>query len=127
MYSDSLLIIEVPSLFDPLLSLYNCSSYRKFYFQNQHPFVYSKTSIVRLMEHNDFQTKEVINYQRYGLENHLNWIINNSPGGNRLFRKTFCETNKSYIDEIESKGKTDTVIFVGNVKRKKKCLIKRLY
>ena len=68
------------------------------------------------MEYNDFFTKEVINYQRYGLENHLNWIIDNAPGGSKLFREIFCETNKSYIAELESIGKTDTVIWVGKCK-----------
>jgi hypothetical protein len=60
-------------------------------------------------------TKEVINYQRYGIENHLNWFANNAPGGNQLFRNIFSETNKSYISELEDFGKTDTVIWVGKL------------
>ena len=111
--NDSLVIIEVPSLFDPLLSIYECESYKKFYFQSQHPYIYSNTSIVRLMERNGFVTKKVINYQRYGIENHLNWLANNSPGGSELFRNIFNKTNKSYITELEDFGKTDTVIWIG--------------
>lgn len=111
--NDSLVIVEVPSLFDPLLSIYGCESYKKFYFQSQHPYIYSNTSIVRFMESNGFVTKEVINYQRYGIENHLNWFANNAPGGNQLFRNIFNKTNKSYISELEDFGKTDTVIWVG--------------
>jgi len=111
--NDSLVIVEVPSLFDPLLSIYGCESYKKFYFQSQHPYIYSNTSIVRFMESNGFVTKEVINYQRYGIENHLNWLANNAPGGNQLFRNIFNKTNKSYISELEDFGKTDTVIWVG--------------
>jgi 2-polyprenyl-3-methyl-5-hydroxy-6-metoxy-1,4-benzoquinol methylase len=113
--NDSLVIIEVPSLFDPLLSVYGCESYKKFYFQSQHPYIYSNTSIVRLMERNGFKTKEVINYQRYGIENHLNWLANNSPGGSQLFRNIFNKTNKSYITELEDSGKTDTVIWIGKL------------
>ena len=113
--NDSLVIIEVPSLFDPLLSIYECESYKKFYFQSQHPYIYSNTSIVRLMERNGFKTKEVINYQRYGIENHLNWLANNSPGGSQLFRNIFNKTNKSYITELEDSGKTDTVIWIGKL------------
>ncbi len=113
--NDSLVIIEVPSLFDPLLSIYECESYKKFYFQSQHPYIYSNTSIVRFVESNGFVTKEVINYQRYGIENHLNWLANNSPGGNELYRNIFNKTNKSYVTELEDFGKTDTVIWVGKL------------
>ncbi|MEF9438498.1 MAG: class I SAM-dependent methyltransferase, partial [Candidatus Mariimomonas ferrooxydans] len=89
MHSDTLIIIEVPSLFDPLLSLYNCESYKRFYFQAQHPYVYSRPSITRLMKYNDFKAVEIIDFQRYGLENHLNWLINDVPGGNDLLREIF--------------------------------------
>jgi len=112
---DSLLIVEVPSLFDPLLSVYECKSYKKFYFHSLHPYIYSNTSIVRFMESNGFVTKDVINYQRYGIENHLNWIVNNTPGGSDSFRNMFNKTNKSYLVELEDLEKTDTVIWVGKL------------
>jgi 2-polyprenyl-3-methyl-5-hydroxy-6-metoxy-1,4-benzoquinol methylase len=115
-HKDSLFIIEVPSLNDPLLSLYNCESYKKYYFQNQHPYVYSENSLKRLMEFNGFETKKVVNHQRYGIENHLNWLINGSPGGTAQFREIFNETNKSYTTEIEGFGKADSVIWVGRLK-----------
>jgi hypothetical protein len=70
------------------------------------------------MECNGFETKEVINHQRYGLENHLNWLINGTPGGNVKFTKIFNETNKNYKAEIEGSGKTDSVIWVGRLKRR---------
>jgi len=113
--NDSLVIIEVPSLFDPLLNIYRCESYKKFYFQSQHPYIYSNTSIVRFVESNGFVTKEVINYQRYGIENHLNWFTNKCPGGNELYRNVFNKINKSYVTELEDFGKTDTVIWVGKL------------
>ena len=114
--NDSLVIIEVPSLFDPLLSVYRCESYKKFYFQSQHPYIYSNTSIVHLMERNGFMTKEVINYQRYGIENHLNWLVKDSPGGSEIFRSIFSKTNERYLIELEDYGKTDTVVWVGEHK-----------
>jgi hypothetical protein len=67
------------------------------------------------MESNGFVTKEVINYQRYGIENHLNWIANNTPGGSELFRNILNKTNISYLAELEDFGKTDTVIWVGKL------------
>ena len=115
MFSTSLLIVEIPSFSDPLLSLYSNQAYSKFYFQSQHPYVYSPSSLQRLMEHNGFQTLEVINYQRYGLENHLNWLSQGRPGGNEVFQELFGELEVPYIAALERHGKTDTVIWVGNV------------
>tara|TARA_B100002003_G_C13771676_1_gene382768 strand:- start:332 stop:538 length:207 start_codon:yes stop_codon:yes gene_type:complete len=67
------------------------------------------------MERNGFMTKGVISYQRYGIENHLNWFANDTPGGSQLFRNIFNKTNKSYITELEDSGKTDTVIWIGKL------------
>lgn len=115
MRPSSLLIIEVPSFSDPLLSLYSNKAYSKFYFQSQHPYVYSPSSLERLMEHHDFQALELINYQRYGLENHLNWLSQGRPGGNALFQELFGELEVAYMTALERHGRTDTVIWVGNV------------
>lgn len=117
MSSNSLLMIEVPSFCDPLLSLYENEAYSKFYFQSQHPYVYSPSSLQRLMEHNGFQTVELINYQRYGFENHLNWLSQGRPGGNDVFQALFSELEVDYIEALERHGKTDTVIWVGKVNR----------
>ncbi|MBT8371034.1 MAG: class I SAM-dependent methyltransferase [Deltaproteobacteria bacterium] len=107
------LIIEVPSLLDPMLSLYNCEAYSSFYFSSQHPYVYSPDSLQHLMEQCDFQTKEVITFQRYGLENHLNWLSQGRPGGNEVYRQLFRNLESDYIADLEQCGKTDTVIWLG--------------
>ena len=113
MHNSSLLIIEIPSLFDPLLSLYKSKAFSEFYFQYQHPYVYSHDSLRRLMKYNNFKTKETINYQRYGLDSHLNWFANQEPGGNEVFWQIFKELDNDYIKVLEQYGKTDTVFWVG--------------
>jgi len=113
MAATSFLIIEAPSFSDPLLSLYNNQAFSQFYFQSQHPYLYSPSSLRRLLEHNGYQTVELINYQRYGLENHLTWLSQGSPGGNEVFRKQFSDLEAPYIAALEQYGKTDTVIWVG--------------
>jgi len=109
----SLLIIEVPSLMDPLLSLYNNEAFSIFFFSSQHPYMYSPSSLLRLMETNGFQTVETIHFQRYGLENHLNWLTQAQPGGNKIFQSIFKDIESEYIAKLEQYGKTDTVIWVG--------------
>jgi len=115
MSPSSFVIIEVPSFSDPLLSLYKNQAYSKFYFQSQHPYVYSPSSLERLMAHHGFQNLELIYYQRFGLENHLNWLCHGRPGGDEVFRKLFGELELAYITALERHERTDTVIWVGNV------------
>lgn len=114
-HSDTIIIIEVPSLLDPLLSLYSNEAYKKFYFQAQHPFIYTPASLSRLMECSGFRTTQLINHQRYSLENHLNWLVRQRPGGSDLFRSIFKGSEPGYLHDLEKNGKTDTVIWVGRV------------
>jgi 2-polyprenyl-3-methyl-5-hydroxy-6-metoxy-1,4-benzoquinol methylase len=114
---ESVLIIEIPSLTCPLLTLYKSKAYHKFYFQKQHPFNYSFTSLQRLMEYLGFQTLELISFQRYGLENHLNWLTQEKPGGSFVFKKIFECSNAQYIADLEQAEKTDSAIWVGKCHR----------
>jgi len=109
----STIIAEVPSLTDPLISLYSSKAYMKYYFQKQHPYIYSHASLERLMNYYQFKTLDIISHQRYGIENHLNWLIHKQPGGNEVFEKLFLETNQQYITELENSGRTDTVFWIG--------------
>lgn len=108
-------IIEIPSLDDPLLSLYGSAAYRDFYFQKQHPFVYSASSLRRVLEAQGWAVT-IQPYQRYGMENHLNWLTAGTPGGNAAYRAVFANTERSYLDSIESSGKTDTVFAIAEVR-----------
>ena len=108
------LIIEVPSLDDPLLSLYGCAPYREFYFQKQYPFVYSAASLRRVPEHHGFRA-EMIPYQRYGMENHLGWLSAGKPGGSAEFRAIFPACEPAYAAALEARGLTDTVFAIAKV------------
>jgi len=106
------LIIEVPSLDDPLLALYDSTAYRKFYFQRQHPYVYSSRSLCRLLEAENIHPEQMIPHQRYGLENHLNWLTKEKPGGNQQFRQIFNNCEANYMTALEKAGSTDAVIVI---------------
>jgi len=94
-----------------LLSLYGSTAYRDFYFQRQHPFVYSAASLRRVLGHEGY-TAEMIPYQRYGLENHLGWLTAGKPGGNAQFRALFAGGEAGYTAAPEGRGRTDTVFAV---------------
>ena len=104
------LLIEVPSLTDPLLSLYASSPYEKFYFQRQHPYVYSASSLERVLAANGFAVELLIPHQRYGIENHLQWLTAAKPGGNKRFHDLFADLGNSYRICLEQAGVTDAVI-----------------
>lgn len=106
------IIIEVPSLDDPLLTLYGSKAYRKFYFQRQHPYVYSSKSLGRLLEEGNIHPEQLIPHQRYGLENHLNWLTQEKPGGNEQFRQIFTNCEADYMTALEKAGLTDAVVVI---------------
>jgi hypothetical protein len=82
--------------------------YRQFYFQTQHPYVYSSRSVARLLEQNGFQVNHFIPHQRYGLENHMTWLSEHRPGGNETLRALFEPTDASYRAQLEDAGKAAT-------------------
>lgn len=103
------IIIEVPSLDDPLLSMYQSSAYEAFYFQRQHPFVYSGRSLSTVLEQNGWRVTLVQPYQRYGLENHIGWLRSGKPGGDPELSVTLASVEDGYRSALEAAGKTDTV------------------
>jgi SAM-dependent methyltransferase len=109
------LIIEVPCLLDPLLSVYKNDAYEAFYFQKQHPYIYSGNSIARVIEAAGYTVLEKIAYQRYGLENHLNWLQSGTPGGNPAYRDLFAGIDQDYRRALEASGKSDTIIVIAGI------------
>jgi SAM-dependent methyltransferase len=104
------LIIEVPSLDDPLLTLYDCEAYQRFYFQRQHPYVYSAGSMKRLLQHEGFEVERAIHHQRYGLENHLHWLSAGKPGGSARLREILADCESAYTTCLEGQGRADAFI-----------------
>ena len=104
------LLIEVPCLHDPLLTLYENPAYQAFYFQRQHPFVYSAPSLERVLAQNGFAVRRNIAHQRYGMENHLQWLAAGKPGGNGKYGELFDAPDAAYRAALEAAGKTDTII-----------------
>ena len=106
------LIIEVPSLDDPLVSIYELPAYMDFFFQKQHPYYYSAASLRRMIDALGDRVEAMIPHQRYGLENHLNWLRNGKPGGDAGFRRVFTDTDASYRKSLEDSGHADAVIAI---------------
>ena len=108
------LVLEVPSLDDPLLRLYKVPAYAHYCFQKQHPYYYAKTSLERLLRSHGFMIDVMIAHQRYGLENHLNWLQCGKPGGNAEYARVFAPIDAGYRQSLEVTGQSDAVIAVAS-------------
>ena len=110
-HKKSKIILEVPSLNDPILNIYKIKEFKDFFFQTQHPFTYSESSLVRILRRY-FIIEKKIPFQRYGIENHLSWLTNKKPGGNKKLSYLFQSTNENYIKDLEKSKSTDSSIIV---------------
>ena len=109
------IIIEVPSSSDLLISFKNLKSFKKFTFWSEHIILHTRDSLKKVLKASGFKNIRVINFQRYDLNNHLGWFLNNSPGGHLIFKDIYDEElNAAYSDFLVRKNKTDTLIAIAN-------------
>jgi SAM-dependent methyltransferase len=108
-----LMILEIPSANEPLLSLYDVSAFKSFYFQAMHPYVYSEKAIRMLLVRCGMVVEKIMYKQRYGLANHLQWLKDGTPGGSAHFSSIFAgHADSEYLKSLEASGHTDTLYVV---------------
>jgi len=112
------MLIEVPFIQDPLISLYDSSVFKDFYFQPMHPYVHSLGSLRHIFLRSGFRETKAIYYQRYGLDNHLAWLSKGKPGGDRNFARLFAG-DRFYKDALEKTGTTDTLFYAAEYFKEK--------
>ncbi|MDD2652975.1 MAG: class I SAM-dependent methyltransferase [Sulfurimonas sp.] len=116
---NGIILIEVPHIEDPLISIYDIKEFKDFVFQPMHPMIYSVPSLDYIFSKNGFLSTNVIYYQRYGLSNHLTWLKYKKPGGDKKFDEIFKE-DKEYKRSIEFVKKTDTIFYIVKISSKSK-------
>ena len=72
------LYLEVPNLRDALLSFYDLASYADFYFRLPHITYWTGEPLASLLATMGFETRLSL-LQRYGLANHLHWLLDGTP------------------------------------------------
>ena len=104
------IIIEIPNASDALLKLYNCKSFADFTYWSCHLFLYNNKTITDIVKKSGLKIKKRRNIQRYGLANHLHWILKNKPGGHKVWAKyNFRPINKFYAFILSILSLTDTI------------------
>lgn len=75
------MFIEVPNLHDPLLSVWNVTSYQKFFYHAAHLHYFTEESLRKTARLAGFSEAQIrISFtQDYNLLNHLNWVMNDEP------------------------------------------------
>ena len=104
------MIFEVPSRDDPLLTIYNIPSFQKFYWSAAHHFYFNRTSLEYVLK-NVTDKYEIIPEQRYDLSNHITWALEGKPGGQGRYSLSFTpELEKAYLDSMIKTGHCDTLV-----------------
>ncbi|MCU1356862.1 MAG: methyltransferase [Acidimicrobiales bacterium] len=75
---DGWLYVEVPNLDDALLSVHGVGEYADFWYREPHLYNFSPATLTQLMDQAGF-TGEILPVQRYGLLNHMNWLLARQP------------------------------------------------
>jgi SAM-dependent methyltransferase len=73
-----IIFIEIPSLHDPLIQVYDNASYKAFWFQDVHLFYFTPQAFQTVMQRAGFEG-QIYFYQDYNLLNHLHWILCGEP------------------------------------------------
>jgi 2-polyprenyl-3-methyl-5-hydroxy-6-metoxy-1,4-benzoquinol methylase len=120
------LIIEIPNLDDPVLSMDDNDSYKDFYYRRPHEFYYNKKSLSYIL--NSVGLKGVVKgIHRYNYSNLLNWHINNQTqqsssiamaefpiiSHNKQFMKIVSNMEENYKTYLEKNLKSESIYFVG--------------
>lgn len=105
------LIVEVPHARDFLHRTLASEAFKRFTFWSEHLVLHTAESLRRTIELAGFAAITVKGYQRYGIENHLHWLVKQKPGGHEAWAHLHDEAlNAAYAGLLQSIGQTDTLL-----------------
>ena len=129
---DGIIYLEIPNMEDALLSQYNLTEYRDFYYRAPHAYYYSEKTIKEICHKVGF-SGETKTAQEYTLFNHINWLQNKKPQTirtqghielkwkkqedetNNILDQWFKEKNKEYKILLEKLGIGEHVCYQGKI------------
>ena len=70
-----LIVIETPNAYYALVTKYGFNTFQNFTYWLHHPILHSHESLATLVLRIGFSIVENMGLQRYGLANHLYWLV----------------------------------------------------
>ncbi|MCB1377022.1 MAG: class I SAM-dependent methyltransferase [Alphaproteobacteria bacterium] len=105
------LIVEVPHARDFLHRTLVSEPFKNFTFWSEHLVLHTADSLRRTLQLAGFGQATVKGFQRYGLENHLHWLVKQRPGGHEAWAHLHeSAVNDAYGKLLQSIGQTDTLL-----------------
>jgi 2-polyprenyl-3-methyl-5-hydroxy-6-metoxy-1,4-benzoquinol methylase len=106
-------IVEIPHARDFLFTTLGSEAFKAFTFWSEHLVLHTRTSLGRVLALAGFSDVSIKGYQRYGLENHLHWLVKGKPGGQQAWAHLAeAELNGRYAGLLQSLDQTDTLIAI---------------
>lgn len=112
MNKKGLIIIEVPNANDFLLQSNLTQEFKNFSFHVENLIWHTKTSLRKFLKSAGFKKIKINFYQRYDINNHLNWIINDSSNFKNLKYVRNKKQNQKYQKKLIDSGHSDTLIAI---------------
>ena len=110
------IIIEVPHAEDFLILQEELKEFKNFIFWSEHLILHTYKSLKSILLKAGFKSVNIQYYQRYNFSNHLGWFLKRKPGGHNFYKNIIGEKlNQSYIENLISLKKTDTLIAVAEL------------
>lgn len=127
------IVLEVPSLGDPLLALYDIESYAGFFYHNEHQLYFTPVSLTKTLGIAGFEG-EIHFVQDYNLTNHMNWVHRQAPqptchhglglpnlplhpalaeAQRASFNRWLQAADQSYREMLAEIGLTENITFIG--------------
>lgn len=112
--SDSgVLLMLLPNLNDPLLTVYHSLAYENFFYQLPHLNYFSPQTLCKALDQSGW-TAEIRSVQIYGLLNHLRWVLFKKPQAKQSkgIVNFFNIFDKVYRKVLEKNQQTDSLLVI---------------
>lgn len=97
------IVVEVPHARDVLFKL---EAFRDFSLWSEHLVLHTKESLAATLEHVGFSDIYIKGIQRYSLANHIGWLLDSKPGG----QKRYTIASEDYEKHLVETDQTDTLL-----------------
>ncbi len=126
-----MLFIEVPTLQNPLVSLYEIPEFKDFWFQQPHLYYFTEGTLSKIIHEAKFQIIEMFPVVEVSFLNHINWMLRRKPMPSRKecmasklpvdddavseqglldeINALFCRFDRQYMKKLEDAGFGDLI------------------